>query len=242
MEDSEKYDNNPQIRKYKEPDKKVLVPASGQSSINQISDHIEKYIGHIHSVFHEIVSYHVHIDVYWVKPTRQRPFHTLITSGMSDKPMNTSDGLEGSQYAELSICLPEHWKLSDDDIKDDLNYWPIGWLKYLARFPHENDTCLGYGYTIPNGNPAAPLTEGTQLNTMLLLPTIVFNDEFHELVLPNKTIQFYSLIPLYAEEIELKLSQGVEALFDGFDKFGVSDVLQLNRPNTVKRRKRFGLF
>ncbi|MCE2504821.1 MAG: suppressor of fused domain protein [Chlorobi bacterium] len=50
----------------------------------------------------------------------------------------------------------------------------------------------------------------------------------------NKSIDFYSLIPLYTEEVELKMKKGVETLFDGFDKYGVSDIIQLDRPNTAK--------
>ncbi len=189
-----------------------------------------------------MVSEQVHIDIHWVRPTKERPFHTLITSGMSDKPMNTPDGVEDCDFAELSICLPEDWKISEEDFKDERNYWPIRWLKYLARFPHEYNTWFGYGHTIPNGDPAEPFAVNTQLNTMVLLPTVVFGEEFRTLKLKDKSIDFYTLIPLYTEEVNLKMKKGVEALFDGFDKFGVSDIVELNRPNTVKKKKRFGLF
>ncbi|MBI1288371.1 MAG: suppressor of fused domain protein, partial [Flavobacteriales bacterium] len=202
----------------------------------------EKHVGKIHSVFHELVSEHVHIDVHWVKPTEERPFHTLVTSGMSDRPMNTPEELEGCDFAELSICLPADWKISEDDFKDDRNYWPVRWLKMLARFPHQYNTWLGYGHTIPNGDPAGPFAPNTKLNTMVLLPSIVFGLEFHTLKLENRSIDFYTLIPLYDEEVKVKMNKGVEALFDGFDKFGVSDILQLDRPNTAKRKKLFGLF
>lgn len=72
---------------------------------------------------------------------------------------------------------------------------------------------------------------------MLILPSVTFSDGFHQLKLDSKTIDFYTLIPIYTEELELKMKKGVDALFDGFDKFGVSDILDLNRPNTVKRKK-----
>ncbi|MDO6818838.1 suppressor of fused domain protein [Zobellia sp. 1_MG-2023] len=238
----EKSESGSPIYRYKETDKKKFEGASGEPSIEEISNHIEKNIGEIHMVFHELVSDQVHIDVHWVKPTKERPFHTLVTSGMSDKPMNTPDGVEGCDYAELSICLPEEWKISDEDFKDEKNYWPIRWLKYLARFPHEYNTWLSYGHTIPNGNPAEPFAENTGLNTMMLLPTIVLGENFHTLKLQNKSINFYSLIPIYTDEVNLKMKKGVEALFDGFDKFQVTDILHIDRPNTVKKKKLFGLF
>jgi hypothetical protein len=238
----EKSESGSPIYRYKESEQKEFEGAGGEPSIEEISDHIEKHIGEIEMVFHEIVSEQVHIDVHWVKPTKDKPFHTLVTSGMSDKPMNTPDGVENCEYVELSICLPKEWKISEEDFKDEKNYWPIRWLKYLARFPHEYNTWLGYGHTIPNGDPAEPFSENTELNTMVLLPTIVFGENFHSLKLDNKTIDFYSLVPLYSEEVNLKMKKGVEVLFDGFDKFGVTDILKIDRQNTAKRKKLFGLF
>lgn len=238
----EKSESGSPIYRYDDTSKKTYELASGESSLDEISNHIEKHVGEIHLVFHELVSEYVHIDVHWVKPTKNRPFHTLITSGMSDKPMSTPDGLEGCDYSELSICLPEDWKISEDDFKDEKNYWPIRWLKSLARFPHEYNTWLGYGHTIPNGDPAEPFADNTQLNTMVLLPTIVFKDDFRTLNLPSKSINFYTLIPLYTEEVNLKMKKGVEALFDGFDKYGIHDIISVDRPNTVKGKRFFGLF
>jgi len=238
----EKSESGSPIYRYTNEDKNEFEGAGGDSSLEEISDHIEAHIGEIHMVFHEIVSEQVHIDVHWVKPTKEHPFHTLITSGMSDKPMNTPEGVEGCDYAELSICLPEEWKISEEDFKDEKNYWPIRFLKYLARFPHEYNTWLSYGHTIPNGNPPEAFAENTKLNTMILLPSIMFGDKFPILELENKKITFYTLIPLYDEEVALKMAKGVDALFDGFDKFGLTDVLQINRPNTIVKKKFLGLF
>lgn len=238
----EKSESGSPIYRYENVQPKEFEPATGDSSIEEISNHIEKYVGKIETVFHEIISDLVHIDIHWVKPTKERPFHTLITSGMSDKPMTTPEDVEDAKFAELCICLPEEWKISEKDFEDEKNYWPIRWLKYMARFPHEYDTWLGWGHTLPNGDPAEPFAENTELNTMLLLPTIVFGEGFHELKLKEKPINFYSLIPLYHEEVELKLKKGVEALFDGFDKHGVTDILDIHRANTAKKKKWFGLF
>mgnify|MGYP005994264563 CR=1 FL=1 len=238
----EKSESGAPIYRYTASKKNDFEIATGGNSIQEISDHIEKHIGEIHMVFHEIISDQVHIDIHWVKPTKEKPFHTLVTSGMSDKPMNTPDDVINCDYTEISICLPPEWKISQENFKDESNYWPIRWLKYLARFPHEYNTWLGYGHTIPNGDPAEPFASNTKLNTVVLLPTIIFSEDFHTLELPNKKIDFYSLIPLYSKEVELKMKKGVEALFDGFDKFAVTDILEISRPNTVKRKKLFGLF
>ena len=237
----DKSESGAPIHRYKSSDKNKFSGASGNSSMEEIANHIEEHIGEIHQVFHELISDQVHIDIYWVKPTKEKPFHTLVTSGMSDKAMNTPDGIEDADFAELSICLPEEWKISEKDFRDEKNYWPLRWLKILARFPHEYNTWLGFGHTIPNGDPAEPFAPNTKLNTLLLLPSVVLGDEFIQLDLGNKKIQFFSLIPLYTKEVQLKMKAGVEALFEGFDKYGINDILVVDRPNTAKK-KFLGLF
>ena len=229
----EKSESGSPIYRYEAKEDNEYKPAGGDPSIDQISDHIEACVGKVDMVFYEIVSEQVHIDVHWVKPTAERPYHTLVTSGMSDKPMTTPEGIEDANYAELSICLPEDWKISEEDFKDEANYWPIRWLKYMARFPHDYKTWLGWGHTIPNGDPATPFAENTALNSIVLLPSIILGEAFYELKLPSKTIHFFALIPLHTEEVDLKLKEGLEALFDGFDKHQVTDLLDINRPSST---------
>src|SRR5262249_26066204 len=70
---------------------------------------IERSFGPIAWVSHEVASPVVHIDVHVVEPSSQRPFYTLVTSGMSDQPMTVPDkALEAGHHelAELMICLP----------------------------------------------------------------------------------------------------------------------------------------
>ncbi len=239
----EKTESGSPIYRYDEESRNEFQPPSGEGNIEEISDHIEKYIGKIDMVFHELISDQVHIDLHWIKPTAERPFHTLVTSGMSDKPMSAPQEMNDFRYAELCICLPAEWKISNEDFEDENNYWPLRWLKMLSRFPHEYNTWLGYGHTIPNGNPAEPFTNQTRLNTMLLLPPMLFDEGFHELkITAEKTIYFYALYPLYQEEVDLKMKKGVEGLYEGFEQIGLTDILDINRPNSVKRKKRFGLF
>lgn len=38
------------------------------------------------------------------------------------------------------------------------------------------------------------------------------------------------------------MRKGVEALFGGFDKYGVTDILDIHRANTAKKKKWHGLF
>ena len=205
--------------------------------IDAIGDHLETHLGKIDWVFHEVVSDLVHIDIHVSMATGERPWHALVTTGMSQKPMKTPEGMDGLAYAELLICLPSDWKLSQDDFEDERNYWPVRWLKMLARMPHEYDTWLGQNHTIPNGDPPEPFVAGTRLCCwMLNLPTLL-PQEFHALALPDRTIRFYNLVPLYPEETKFKLDAGGDALNDLLDTAKVSDVIAVKRKSVCERKR-----
>lgn len=228
------------IFRYTDGEKEWEAP-QGEECIEQISDHIERYIGPVDMVFHEVLSDTVHIDVHHVKPTPERPFHTLVTSGMSDLPMTMPDGTEAPRYLELMVTLPDYWQLSMEALKDEQWYWPVRQLKFLARFPHKYSTWLGWGHSIPNGDPAEPFADNTALCGILILPSVNVPEAFYTLDIDaEKTITFMSLVPLYEEEMNLKLRKGSDALLERFDREDITDIVAENRKNVGK--KRFGLF
>ncbi|RZK29737.1 MAG: suppressor of fused domain protein, partial [Hymenobacter sp.] len=218
--------------------------ASGDDvTIAAIAEHIERHLGPVSGVYHELISDKVHLDVHVVPPSAEFPFYTLVTSGMSDRPMTVPPGAptdEAPPYAELCILLPSTWNIPTDPadvaaaFEDENVYWPIRWLKMLARLPHEYHTWLGFGHTVPNGEDAEPFADNTGLGCLLLLTAISLPEEFQRLKIEAaKTIQFYTLFPLYREEMELKMNQGVDALLDRFIEHNVSDVVNVARPSVA---------
>ena len=49
------------------------------------------------------------------------------------------------------------------------------------------------------------------------------------------TVKFFSVIPIYKEEMHYKLKYGVEGLMDKFDKYKINEVIDINRKNVCKR-------
>jgi hypothetical protein len=210
--------------------------------IKAIGLHLDKHLGPPGLVFHELVSDLVHIDIHTVPSRPDRNFQTLITSGMSERAMKTPAGAEEWAYAELMICLPPEWRMCQEDFKDENNYWPIRLLKMLARFPHEYDTWLGVFHTVPYGNPGEPMASKNRFTGAILAPPVLAPEEFWRFqVHPELTINFLAVIPLYAEEMEFKLKHGAEALFERFDAANVTELVDINRKNVVKK-KFLGLF
>jgi hypothetical protein len=220
----------------------VLFMVRSAENYEKIYSHVENYIGPIAGVFREIISDITAIDIIVAGPTSKRNYYTLVTYGMSELPMTVPEGAEEYRYTELMICLPPTWKISNEDFEDERYYWPIRALKTLARFPHEFQTWLYMGHSLANGNPAKPYYADVKFTGMLLaLPDVEDKPAFFNLNLSSdKVVHFFTLIPIYQEEMDYKLKHGMEALFAKLNKIGTDDVVNLNRKNSCK--KVFGLF
>lgn len=202
----------------------------------EIEAHLARHVAPMDSVFHEIISDLIHLDVLFVKADDQRPYHLLVTSGMSDLPMTVPAGCGEFRHAELFIALPRDWVLEGEAFGDEANYWPIRWLKQVARLPHEYQTWIGHGHTIPNGDPAEPIAN-TKFIGVMATANYPLPEEFLKFTASDGArIHFYQLVPLYAEEMELKLEQGSDVIGARFEKQKIGLALDVNRPNVTLKR------
>jgi hypothetical protein len=223
------------IYRHSNPEKPEWTPADMSGNcMEQIDQHIQAHIGKVENVFHEIMSDIVHIDVHIVPPRQERPYYTFVTSGMSDLPMTVPNGLERFRFAELLLCLPASWPMGNEAFKRPENYWPIHGLKMLARFPHQYRTWLGFGHTMPNGNPSVPFAANTKMDGwMLAQPFTVSKDFWNLQVSEDKLIWFYSLLPLFPDEMELKLKTNAETILSRFEKAKYSELIDLSRKSVA---------
>jgi hypothetical protein len=216
-------------------------PVQGEECIEQISSHIEAHLAQVESVFHEIVSDTVHIDVHFVKPVESFPFIRLITSGMSDLPMGVPDGSDVPKYLELQITLPGKWRLDEASMRVEQWYWPVRLLKTLARLPHKYQTWLGLGHSMPNGDPPQPYATNTTLCGAVIVPSVTVPEGFRTLrISDDKVIHFMAAVPVHKGEMDFKLRSGSDALTECFDRHGITDIVDLQRRDVSA--KRFWLF
>ena len=224
-----------------------------------VQAHVESHIGAVTWIIHEVVSEGIHLDILVVEPAEKRPYFTLLTMGMSALPMSIPKALNLSPYTELMLYLPRQWifyepapgapgtgaegitppesknktqnmATPEPDPADERNFWPIRWLKMLARLPSTSDTWLGYGHSIPAGGSVAA---NTALSGFVLSPPLE-GEEFFTLSLNNgKKIHFWNLVPVYQEEMDYKLKNGADALFELFDRYQVSPIIDISRPNVI---------
>ena len=204
-----------------------------EEEMEAVEGHIEQYFGKVENVFHEIVSPDIHVDICMVPPTEERDYYTLVTMGMGAHRMNVPEELAEYKLerAELAIALPADWKLDQESMKDEKWYWPIRLLKSLARLPIASDTWLGFGHTMDNQEDFA---ENTKLCAAILTGPQGTQDGSEVCPLPGgEEINFYQVIPLYADELDYKLEHDVDALLNKMR--GISFVVNPTRQDAITR-------
>lgn len=182
----------------------------------RIADHLARVLGGSGNVFHELVSDRLHIDVHMVPPSPTRPFIVLVTSGASARPMHMPAEMEEAAawaHIELAMLLPPTWKLDQAAFADERNYWPVRLLKTLARLPHDFGTWLGWGHSIPNGDPARPYAPGTSLTGAVVIPPFQLGAEFFELA-GEPPLHIFQVLPVTTAEMEHKLRVGLDGLLE----------------------------
>ena len=204
-----------------------------EEEMEAVEGHIQQYFGKVENVFHELVSPDIHVDICMVPPTEERDYCTLVTMGMGAHRMNVPEELVEYKLerAELAIALPADWKLDQESMKDEKWYWPIRLLKSLARLPINCDSWLGHGHTVENREPFA---DNTKLCTATLIGPQDTEDGSEVCTLPGgEEVNFYQVIPLYADELDYKLEHDVDDLLNKMR--GISFVVNPTRQNAITR-------
>lgn len=194
-----------------------------EEEMEAIETHTSTWFGAHESVFHELVSPDLHIDLLLIEPRPEHDYYTIVTMGAGAHRMNIPDGYEGPDRAEFLINLPKEWDIHNEE---ESSYWPLRWLKILARLSLHHDTWVGWGHTIPSEGPFA---ENTLLNNVILTEPLGFAEESLVGTLPNgDRVVFWQLVPLYEEELQYKLENDAVALEEAFGGFPA--VLDIARP------------
>lgn len=193
------------------PESDSLPEVYDDEELELIEDYIADVFGDFESVFHEIISPDIHVDICLIPPDEERDFYTLVTMGMGAHKMDVPAELSDYRLerAELLLCLPPDWDIHSDE---ERWYWPVRLLKVLARLPVQENTWLGWGHTIDNGEA---FDESTELCGSMLIGPASFDDREFVCSLPDGSeVNFYQIIPLHREEMEFKMEHGAEQLLE----------------------------
>ena len=197
----------------------------------QIRSHVERHIGRIERVFPGDPANGT-ADVLHVKAVNSRPYHTLVTAGMSTVAMPVPPEVNAPHRLELMMTLPEGWNPNADPA-DESVHWPTRLLQSLSRVSREPDRWLGWGHTIANGEPPRPYAPQTELSAIIIAPSLLVPVAFYETTIDAERVAFYSAIPLYREELELKQREGMAVLLERLLNKDINDVVWLKRKNVA---------
>jgi hypothetical protein len=138
-------------------------------------------------------------------------------------------GWSETPFAELSIALPPDWPESMESFRDERFFWPVRLLKHLGRMPHEGETFLWTGHTV-HGDRSQPYAPDTELCASLLVSPSIAPPQFAEFdVGGGRSVRILGVLPLYAEELEVKLQHGLPALLDLIAGSDLTDVVGPHR-------------
>lgn len=222
----------------KKPEKQTETNFYNEEEINELEAYIKTNFGEFTEVYHEIVSLDIHLDLAILPPTQERNYYRLVTMGMGAYRMNVPSALDDYElnYAELMIDLPADWKLQSDDEND---YWPLRWLKTVARLPLESNTWVGYGHTIAAGENHETLAANNYFEGVGLIHAMNLQGEEAKLRMSSKKlVRFYRMIALYGAELDYKQQcEDIEPLLKRFDTKDQTFIVDIHRKNYGLLRK-----
>ena len=143
--------------------------------------------------------------------------------------MNVPKGQEKFATAELFIELPGDWKYKTaKDLADPQYSWPFHWLRRVANHPVANRTWLGGPVAFfTNDEAPKPLAPNSKFSALMLFAEKSFAAD------GGQTVQLYRVTPIYAQERDYALINGIPALLEAFDRKKISYVVDPKRPCAV---------
>lgn len=213
---------------------KATESTTSVCATDQIVTYFEKTVGTVRpkALVEIVLTSAVPIAIHVIKPTKEKNYYTLFTTGVSEQPMTVPEGAEEFQYAELVMFLPADWPMGKDVLKKREHSWPLHLLRQAASYPHNEDSWFGAPITIfAAEEPPQPFAPGCPFAAMLMI--VNYEDLGPIPLTDGRNVQIYTLIPLFPEERKLEIDKGLPALFQGLDRHKIGKVVDLNRPNVA---------
>ncbi|EHK58498.1 suppressor of fused domain protein [Allomesorhizobium alhagi] len=188
----------------------------------------------------------VKVDLILFPPAPDRDNWTIVTVGMSDRPMTVAEALspdeqKSFELAELTISLPSDafsidatGRIAEGELRKGPHAWIVANLAILAHLPHDYRTWLGVGHSIPNGDPAEPYTSYVPFSGVIIASPLHWAERYRTIASSEGPINILAVVPVYEDEMNFLLAKGFDALHAELEAFGYTEVMSETRPNIGK--------
>ena len=182
-----------------------------------LRNHYRKFFGDVFQVYHEELSKCVHLDFNVFPANEKRPWHTLVTEGISERQCFAPNEFADYRRIELMFYLPPHWDFSQLLSCDEWS-WPLRMAQYLGRYVHQRKTFFIPGHSFGPGNEDdCYIFPGSKLNNMLFAFPADEEEDFNLLYVEGKPVSFIRAIPITPAEVQYKCDVGIEPLLQLLD-------------------------
>lgn len=184
--------------------------------------HYQQFFGPLdQKIMHSTDVQPVHIDIYQFAPTDDRPFWTLITSGMSNERQLEPDasGEGTSLRAEIITYAKEPQS------------WMFSVLKGLAEMPFVDNTFLHWWHTVPNGMPMT--VNPSLLTAFFFLPPYYEDVEIGNLELDGDKVDFLWMLPITEAELNYARENGSRELELRLEEAELSHIIDERRKSVL---------
>lgn len=208
-----------------------------QSEPNYI-EHLEKQLGEFDAIYKQVIPTHPPIDILYFKGKTN---DALVTNGMRRMTMNTPPELKAYQNIELMMYVDKSFDLSDEGLTRKENSWLVKLLSDMAVYPSVNNSYLGWGHIVGNGENLEAYDKDVKYCGALVYPPINLSDvHFYQYSENNLNVFIYNVMPLYKEELMFIQEQSSDQFINLMATMGIDQTITRNRVNVIRQLKHQG--
>lgn len=158
----------------------------------------------------------------------------LFTNGLSKIDQDVEDGNEAYTNIELFFCLPEYWNI-------DREPWPLVWLRKMGDYVMKKKSWVGHGHTIPLSEPLDVADNQFTSEAFFIMRPDYLQDHFGDDFISNAGFVPLAIVPIYMQELEMKIRTSHNLLLRRFEKKAVDERIDMFRKSSC-RKKVWGIF
>ena len=217
---------------------------SAEELREELQLHLTRHIGEPHTAFSDQDGWAGKskepgppVDVMVVPPEGERRFAYVCSFGSAMKKGGDAMSPGGKTWMEFALAVAQKGDAAADLAMLNL---AANTVRQFAKLVHIQTVRIGPGETVQFARDPKPMFEQSKQVAFAFMRPRLPADGFSRMRLGDgDSVDFWSPVPIYRDELEAAAAHGVDRLAKGLEKAGVTEMLHLDRPTAA--RAAFGL-